>query len=345
MPPPERQAAARPPPQRRPTTTLRVLDQLVLPGLRLVQNASAAAFTVFGVLHLASPLSALLPSQQQYLSSAENRASGIQLLAREVYQGELSEPILVWGSLAAHILSGVALRWLQVLRRLEWRKLRREEVKALARESVKNVRFAVADEVEDMVDEAEVVATTTADEEVVVRSTNSTSSSLFPTPNFHQKTGYLLVPFLLHHLWVHRLLPSSPFPPISSLSPSFFSYSFVSLSLSHSSPLLRYASAFAYTATTLLATYHGLVGWRVLLDPTAPRSLAPRRKRAGEKVGFLRRLTGRREWQAAWVALVAGVAVGTARIAGYLGGERTVKVPEFVARRMEYVLRRGFGAA
>ncbi|GAA5833319.1 hypothetical protein JCM11251_005202 [Rhodosporidiobolus azoricus] len=349
-----------------PTLTLRVLDS-TLPFLRLVQNGSAISFSVFSVLHLASPLSALLPSKPQYLSSAENRASGVQLLARELYQGEWSEPILIWGSLGAHIASGITLRWLKVLQRLERRKVRREEVKKRAREmaTVKGsdlpgpsagalgmskfegaVQDVVVEDADEGEVEAELVAMTTTDEELVVPAVSpSASASIFPLPNFHQKTGYLLILPLVHHLYLHRLLPSSPFPPISSLSPSFFSFSFPALALTHSSTYLRLSSAVGYASVTLLASYHGLVGWRILLDPTAPRSLAPRRRRSGEKDGLRQKITMGREWQATWVALVAGVGVGTARIAGYLGAERSVKLPDFVARRMEHVLRKGMGAA
>jgi hypothetical protein len=344
-----------------PTTLTYRAVSTTIPLLRLIQNTSAVSFSIFTLLHLSSPLSALLPSRPKYLSSPENRASGLQLVARELYQGEWSEPILVWGSLGAHVVSGVAVRWLSVLGRLERRKMRREEVKSRARaaatiqaDELPTMGGTVAGELEkdlaidEVVDEleAELVATTTADEELVVPAVASpSSSSIFPTPNFHQKTGYLLIPFVLHHAYLHRLLPASPFPPISSLSPAFFSYAFTSLSLNHSSPLIVALSALSYTGVTLLATYHGLLGWRILLDPTAPHSLSPRRKRAGEKDGLRRKITRGREWQAAWLALVTGVAVGTARIAGHLGGEKNVKVPDFVARRMEFVLRKGFGMA
>ncbi|BGP46128.1 hypothetical protein JCM10450v2_001968 [Rhodotorula kratochvilovae] len=342
------------------SATLTVIET-VNPLLRLVQNAGAASFSIFAVIHLATPLSALLPSTPRHLSSAENRANGVLLLGRELYQGEWTEPVLVWGSLSAHVLSGVALRWLKVLERTERRKVRREAVKRRARElatvkadELPGPDFSRANELErnlavDEVDEleAELVATTTTDEELVVpAAVPAASGPLFPLPNLHQQTGYLLLPFVLHHAWMHRLLPASPLPPILALSPSFFNYSFTSLALNHDSLVLRAGSALSYAALTGLATYHGLVGARVLLSPIAPRSLAPRRKRAGERDSTRRKITGGREWQAAWVALVAGVAVGTARIAGYLGGEKGgVRTPDFVARRMEYVLRRGFAQA
>ncbi|GAA5862123.1 hypothetical protein JCM8547_007746 [Rhodosporidiobolus lusitaniae] len=345
----ERHSLSRP----RSSLTLQLLSPS-LSLLRLIQRTSAVSFSLFTFAHLLPPLSALLPSRPQFLSSAENRANGILLLVREVYQGEWSEPVLVWGSLAVHVGTGVAVRWLTVLERLERRKVRKMEVKGRAREMVqREAEELLSTRVEELAqdlalddvneEEAELVATTTTDEEFVVPSSSSASPPLFTPPNLHHKTGYALLPFVLHHAYLHRLLPSSPFPPISALSPSFFNYSFTALSLNHSNPFLRFASIVGYAGVTLLGTYHALVGWRILLDPTAPRSLASRRKRAGEKVSWVRRLTGKREWQAAWVALVAAIAGGTARIAGFAGGERSVKVPEFVARRMQYVLRRGMG--
>lgn len=339
------------------SATLTILGT-VNPALRLVQTTSAATFALFGIVHLASPLSGLLPQRPKYLTSAENRANGFLLVARELYQGEWTEPVWVWGSLSAHVLSGMALRWLKVLERAERRKVRREEVKRRARElatvhadELVGPDFQRASEIErdlavDEVDELEggLVATTTTDEELVVPSAVPASTgALVPLPTFHQATGYALLPFVLHHVWLHRLLPASPEPPISSLSPSFFNYTFSSLALNHSNLVVRLGSAASYAALTSLATYHGLVGVRILLPPIAPRSLAPRRKRAGERDSVRRKVTHGREWQAAWAAAVVGVTVGTARIAGYLGGEKHgVRTPDFIARRMDFVLRRGF---
>lgn len=332
------------------TLALRVLTQSI-PVVAVVQKASAATFSVFAVVHLAAPLSALLPSRPAYLQSAENRANGVALLGREVYQSAWTEPILVWGSLTAHVLSGITLRWLRLWERVERRTVRREEVKRRARELATIRPGHVADELpaltkrtegeknlaEDELEEAEaeLIATTTDDEELVVPAAKP-ATSVFPPLTAHHRTGYILLPFLAHHAWVHRLLPASPLPPISSLSPSFFNYSFTAFSLTHDSLLLRAASTMSYAAVAGLATYHALVGWRIMLDPTAPRSLAPSRRKRASAFG------GGREWQAAWLTLVGGLAVGTARIAGYLGGERIGQTPAFVTKRMDYVLRRGY---
>lgn len=65
-----------------------------------VQTISAITFSGFMVLHLAAPIGAGLGLD----------ASGIMLLTREYYQTPLLEPVLVWGSLGAHIASSMIRR-------------------------------------------------------------------------------------------------------------------------------------------------------------------------------------------------------------------------------------------
>jgi len=73
-------------------TLLRVVTQ--------IQSASALGFTTFLVLHLAAPLGAAFGLD----------ASGVMLLTREYYQTPPLEPLLVWGSLAAHVVSSTVRR-------------------------------------------------------------------------------------------------------------------------------------------------------------------------------------------------------------------------------------------
>ncbi|GAA5852986.1 hypothetical protein JCM5353_001133, partial [Sporobolomyces roseus] len=324
------------------------------------QSLSAVSFSFFTVVHLSAPLSALLPSRPKYISSAENRANGFLLIGRELYQGEWTEPILVYGSLGLHVTSGVLNRWIKVLQRIERRKWRRESLRIemkniTSQEGKAGLPSLNQGEKELLVEEmdqldAELVQINNEEgveieEDVVVPSTrNSSTSSIVPPLTTHHITGYALIPIVIHHLYVHRILPSSPLPPISSLSPSFFNYTFTALSLTHSSPYLRIASTLSYASLASLATYHALVGWRILLDPTAPRSLQPKRPKAGPP-SRRRKITKGREWQAVWTAVVVGLGVGTARIAGGLGGERIGTNPEWIAKRMDYVLRRGWGVA
>ncbi|GAA5875273.1 hypothetical protein JCM16303_000565 [Sporobolomyces ruberrimus] len=340
-----------------PSFTLQLLD-VTVPLLRLTQSLSACSFSIFSIIHLSSPLTALLPSRPKYISSPENRANGFLLIGRELYQGEWTEPILVYGSLIVHVGSGVVNRWLKVLQRIETRKWKREQL----RTELKNITMAEGEEyyelprmnqgekellVEEMDQlDAELVEQGSKEEIIVPSSTSSTSSnSLIPPITTHQKTGYVLIPIVLHHLYVHRLLPSSPLPPISSLSPSFFNYTFTSLSLNHSSLYLRIASTLSYASLASIATYHAIVGLRILYDPTAPRSLQPKRPKAGPP-SRRRKLWRGREWQGVWTAVVVGLGVGTARIAGKLGGEKMVGTnPEWITRKMDYVLKKGWGVA
>jgi len=340
-----------------PPLTLQLLD-VAVPLLKLVQSLSACSFSFFTVVHLSAPLSALLPSRPKYISSAENRANGFLLIGRELYQGEWTEPILVYGSLGLHIASGVFNRWIKVLQRIERRKWKREalrlEMKNItsSKDSSAGLPSLNQGEKELLVDEmdqldAELVEikndqTLEIEEDIVVPSARN--SSIIPPLTTHHMTGYALIPIVIHHLYIHRILPSSPLPPISSLSPSFFNYTFTALSLTHSSPYLRIASTLSYASLASLATYHALVGWRILLDPTAPRSLQQKRPKAGP-ISRRRKITKGREWQAVWTALVVGLGVGTVRIAGGLGGERIGTNPEWIAKRMDYVLRRGWGVA
>ncbi|GAA6011531.1 hypothetical protein JCM11491_004678 [Sporobolomyces phaffii] len=287
-----------------PPRTLQVLDWSI-PVLGLAQSVSACSFSLFSLVHLSAPLTALLPSRPKYLASPENRANGFLLLGRELYQGQWSEPVWVYASLSVHVLAGVANRWLKLAQATQRRKWKR---RCLALE----------------LDDDDAPSPTTAD-----------TRPLKPALTTHHVTGYVLVPIVLHHVWLHRILPASPAPPISALSPSFFNYTFTAEALTNPSRALRVASAASYAALTALAVYHALVGLRILADPTAPRSLAPKRRRRSRGRG--------RAWQAAWTAVVVGVGVGTARIAGAFGAERIGTHPDWIAKRMDYVLRRGWG--
>lgn len=79
-----------------------------------IQSISALSFSAFLVLHLAAPLSAAFGLD----------ASQTMLLAREYYQTAAIEPVLVWGSLIAHVSSNLVRRTIlggpSSLRRLSW---------------------------------------------------------------------------------------------------------------------------------------------------------------------------------------------------------------------------------
>ncbi|KAL7007348.1 hypothetical protein EMMF5_003187 [Cystobasidiomycetes sp. EMM_F5] len=80
-----------------------------------LQSASALTFTAFLTLHLAAPLSAAVGLD----------ASETMILTREYYQTSAIEPVLVWGSIIVHIVSGSIRRAILLgppksLRHLSW---------------------------------------------------------------------------------------------------------------------------------------------------------------------------------------------------------------------------------
>lgn len=147
-----------------------------------LQDISAVGFSAFLVLHLAAPIGAAIGLD----------ASQIMLLTREYYQTDLLEPILVWGSLTAHVASGIARR-------------------------------------------------------AVIGPPKK--------PSLHSLTGFLLVPAVAAHAWIHRILPAK-----RGISPSFLSYQYVSFSLA-SYPITSWV---AYTFLSLAGTYHAISGARAI---------------------------------------------------------------------------------
>jgi hypothetical protein len=156
---------------------------------------------------------------------------------------------------------------------------------------------------------------------------------LAPTPTIHLVTGYLLIPFLLPHILTHRLVPQSPSPPISSLSPSELNFEFVAYSL-YTRPI---ASTLAYIGLVGLAVPHAVLGsmkivsWiRRLRAGTEVAAVAetPRRTAAGIPKG--RRRT------AGWLlfGLLDVVLLGLVRLYGEGGN-----VSGFMARRYEAVFQ------
>ncbi|KAK4124807.1 DUF1691-domain-containing protein [Parathielavia appendiculata] len=75
--------------------------------LTRIQRYSSYTFTLFGALHLAT--TSLIPLAAQSVPASESYL----LLAREIYQTPLSEPLLVALPVVAHVGAGVALRLLR----------------------------------------------------------------------------------------------------------------------------------------------------------------------------------------------------------------------------------------
>ncbi|KAF6767386.1 protein of unknown function DUF1691 [Kalmanozyma brasiliensis GHG001] len=178
--------------------------------LTRLQSASAAALGAFGVVHLSAPLVGLLHLGGD-VNDRVDAVSRWMLLGRVAYQSSIGEAVL-WAALATHLVSGVAKRLV--------------------------TRFTVA---RSATEPSEVKQQAALEEAVAVPTRAPAKLSMA------QKSGYVLAPFVIHHAFVNRILPSSSKPPISNVSPSELDYSFVAHTLSHTNTAIRIFSATAYT--------------------------------------------------------------------------------------------------
>lgn len=78
--------------------------QLLTPAVSRIQKYSSYAMSLFTSLHLANV--SLIPAVQRSVPASETYL----LMTREIYQTTLTEPLLVFLPVAAHITSGIALR-------------------------------------------------------------------------------------------------------------------------------------------------------------------------------------------------------------------------------------------
>lgn len=255
--------------------------------------------------------------------------------------GEWSEGVVVWGSLAVHVTSGVTKRLLKAWERKERRKLRRSGLREIVEKDsgveTELIDLELGDKFDKTVeekDEEEVAEFSMGEiglEEVVeIKEIEVVPVVSFLGPlTLHHLTGYVLIPIALHHSWLHRLLPATPSAPISGLSPTLFSYAFVSYSLT--SERYRVISLLSYGAIASIGTYHVLSGIRRLMDPMAPPGLQPKRLKNGEP--SLRK----RSWQGVYAGGLVGLGIGVVRLASEGKG-----VPNWLGRKFDLILRQGF---
>jgi hypothetical protein len=98
---------ARPHPNHHPDAKLDLGLTPHLSPVTRIQRYSSYTFTVFATLHLAT--TSLIPLVTRSVPASESYL----LLAREIYQTPLSEPLLVALPIVAHVASGVAIRLLR----------------------------------------------------------------------------------------------------------------------------------------------------------------------------------------------------------------------------------------
>ncbi|KAF9060706.1 hypothetical protein BDP27DRAFT_1394358 [Rhodocollybia butyracea] len=82
-------------------------------------------------------------------------------------------------------------------------------------------------------------------------------------------TGFATALLLPIHFCIHRLLPTTSSPPVSSLGPSELDFSFVQYGL-HNYPIVSWT---LYATLVGAAVIHAVEGGRVLLDPKFRRKL------------------------------------------------------------------------
>jgi hypothetical protein len=155
----------------------------------------------------------------------------------------------------------------------------------------------------------------------------------FPPLTISIITGYLLIPFVLPHILVHRLIPQTAAGPISSLSPSELGFDFVAHAI-RSRPI---QSTGAYIGLVGLIVPHAWVGVERIV-PWLRRTLGWKSKGlAGTEAGVEAKMRGRngRGVMYALTAAMAGVvAVALSRL--WVDGQW---ISPIMAARYEAVFR------
>lgn len=124
--------------------------------------------------------------------------------------------------------------------------------------------------------------------------------------NAHARAGYLLVPIVAAHSFVHRIRPKQ-----AGISPALLSYQFVVHSL-HTSPVFSWV---AYSLIAVVGTWHSLAGMRKIVS-------------RGRKPAALQTSS----WRGGWAAIIASMGVGLARL------HAEAPIPLWLAKRYDPLL-------
>ncbi|RIB23939.1 hypothetical protein C2G38_2071373 [Gigaspora rosea] len=172
--------------------------------LTLVQAGTAVVFTTFLVTHLSATAVAVI--------------GGIELtnktivLGRVYYQNRLLEPIIVFGSLWGHVLSGLIKRGIK----LYW-KYKKQDVRKLTGEVHEKVEKIVTDEKNE---QGAIVRKITTKTTTTITGSPISRAIVLLLP-YHRLTGYLLIPSVLSHAFVHRALPRRHFGDSSMINATY----------------------------------------------------------------------------------------------------------------------------
>ena len=159
--------------------------------------------------------------------------------------------------------------------------------------------------------------------------------------NSHSITGFLLTPLALLHILVHRIVPASAKPPISSLSPSELDLSYVG----HAVATWPYVSTVTYGALVALGVWHAVGGLAIVSRRSGWAKAKPVTVDAAEEeesgpvvVKATKRASSLVSWRAGLTSLATAVTgVALFRLT------QDVFVTKAMAGRIEYVHRRVAG--
>uniref|UniRef100_A0A1D1XTP5 DNA-directed RNA polymerase subunit beta n=1 Tax=Anthurium amnicola TaxID=1678845 RepID=A0A1D1XTP5_9ARAE len=200
--------------------------------LTIVQAGTAVVFSTFLVTHLSAPALAVVGG-----IDLTNRTI---IFGRVYYQNKFTEPLVVFGALIGHVVAGIAKRSIK----LYW-KYKKRDARKLTGEVHEKVERVTTDEKDDngVVVRQKITTrtTTTITGSYISRALNS----LLPN---HHTIGYILVPFVLGHAYINRILPKRYLEGDSAL----INATYVTLSLRK----WPRSSYFALTALIGLTAYH-----------------------------------------------------------------------------------------
>ncbi|POS73581.1 hypothetical protein DHEL01_v208018 [Diaporthe helianthi] len=240
--------------------------------LTRIQRYSTYALSIFTGLHIAN--TSIIPLITR---------SGYLLLAREIYQTPMTEPLFVALPIAAHIASGVALR--------------------LVRRSQNLKRYGGATPA--------VMPKRSSTGRSVASSSHGSNGSPWPQLSWISASGYGFAVFLAAHVAMNRLLPLHVEGDSSNIGLAFVAHGFAS------HPAVSYA---AYAGLLGLGCGHTVWGWAKWVGLAQKAGWAADIKTVGttrdRKEDVRRRKRRRRIWL--WVNGTA-VAVTAVWAAGALG--------------------------
>lgn len=268
-----------------------------LPALTALSQTSALVFSSFLVVHLAAPVASVLrvatnavsglatasdgaKHKLSVFSGATDVASRWMLLGRVYYQGFISEPVIVWGSLAVHVAASVAKRGIKFSLSYESRKKRRKQRWSFKQSGKRgsafdsnqsNPELNTTPNVVELADGSRTLRgsrdgnTIEASPPSLINPGERPRFFMLPAPStLHSLTGYFLIPSLLPHVLLTRIVPTSLEHPVSQMSPSELDYTIVAYGLSPPST----ATGRSLTVGAPLAT----VSWTILVFLTLTAS-------------------------------------------------------------------------